>query len=206
MGKILVYIMLGLGFALLLMGIALGGLAVFTSEVAEHLAAWMGVFSGGLWLRCAGQRWRRQRELRPTQPSELAAELTQHLTGNYTPYVIEAAEKLGEARDVTAVPALVQVLERCVDTQHPGWRDVAEAVANALARIGDRRALPLLYRLETVRGIGFIPSIRNAIAEIEPQTSLLRAGSADAEQQKVLLRPVRSSAEDGATVLLRSVE
>jgi hypothetical protein len=204
--KALIYVMVCLAVFLLLLGAALGGLTIVTSELCERFMEWMGVFGGGHWVRHTGRRIRQSRELRGVQPSELASELIQQLSGNDPPHIIEAAHKLSEARDATAVPALVQVLERCVDTQQPGWRDVAEAVADALAIIGDRRALPLLYRLETVRGIGFIPSIRHAIAAIEPQSSLLRAGSPDAEQQKVLLRPVRSDAEDGATVLLRSVE
>ena len=64
----------------------------------------------------------------------------------------------------------------------------------------------MIARLENVRGIGFIPSIRNAIAEIEPQSSLLRAGSADDSQQEMLLRPARSSTEEAGVLLLRSVE
>ena len=35
----------------------------------------------------------------------------------------------------------IAALERCVETQPPGWSEQAAALANALARIGDRRAL-----------------------------------------------------------------
>jgi len=128
------------------------------------------------------------------------------LNGTNTPTIIKAARTLGDARDATAVPSLLLVLERCVDTQQPGWRDIAEALAEALGKIGDGRALPLLVRLENVRGIGFIPSIRGAIAEIEPQSSLLRPGSAVPADHAVLLRSVRSVTEDAASTLLRTVE
>jgi hypothetical protein len=202
----LIYLLVSLAVLLLLLGAALGGLTIVTSELCERFMDWMGMFGGVPTPGNSRRRWRNSRDLRRTPPSQQTAARIEQLMGNHPPYVIEAAKELGDSQDAAAVPALLEVLERCVDTQHPGWRDVAEVVVDALARLGDRRALPLLYRLETVRGIGFIPSIRNAIAEIEPQTSLLRAGSADAELQKALLRPARADAEDGATMLLRSVE
>jgi hypothetical protein len=198
--------MLCLGAFLLLLGIALGGLSLITCELAEWVVGCCALLGCGVWLRHTGGRWKQARLVRQAPQSELALELTQQLFGNHSPYVIEAAQRLGAARDTTAVPALIYVLERCVDSQQPGWRDVAESIAIALGEIGDGRALPLLYRLENVRGIGFIPAIRSAIAEIEPQSSLLRAGSADEMQQAVLLRPARSSGEDAATILLRSVK
>ena len=152
-------------------------------------------------------RWSRQLKTAKERETPLAAALIPQLYGAYPPYVIEAAEKLGESKDRTAVPALMHVLEQCVDSQRPGWRDVAAALADALASIGDGRALDLLYRLENVRGIGFIPNIRNAIALIEPQAVLLRAGSADdAVQAAMLLRPASGSKEREAGLLLRPVD
>jgi hypothetical protein len=72
--------------------------------------------------------------------------------------------------------------------------------------IGDRRALPLLYRIENVRGIGFISTIREAIAAIEPQTSLLRPGSADLLPD-TLLRPVQARMEpEEPKLLLRATD
>ena len=153
------------------------------------------------------RRWKQARHIRQSQFSPLAQTLTPQLQGEYSPYVIEAAEQLGAARDVTAVPALIIALEHCVETQRPGWRDRAAALAESLGRIGDRRALPLLYRLDNVRGIGLIPAVRNAIASIEPQTSLLRAGSRDNVPPQSLLRSVAQRPEtEDAAVLLRSVE
>lgn len=174
---------------------------------AQVAFATLGLLIAALWLRRIVRQWKQARRLRQAQVSKLAETLTPQLQGEFSPYVIEAAERLGEARDTTAVPALIVALEHCVETQRPGWRDRAAALADALGRIGDRRALSLLYRLDNVRGIGLIPAVRNAIAAIEPQTSLLRAGSADNVPPQSLLRSVqhRPQAED-ATVLLRSVE
>jgi hypothetical protein len=79
-------------------------------------------------------------------------------------------------------------------------------VVEALTKIGDRRALPILYRIENVRGIGFITNIREAIAAIEPQTSLLRPGSADLPPE-TLLRPVQSRVgPDEPALLLRATD
>src|SRR5262249_8611517 len=139
--------------------------------------------------------------------SLLASHLTPQLFGEYPPYVIEAAEKLGQQRDLTAVPALLRALEQSVDSQRPGWIEQSAALANALAQICDRRALPLLYRLDNVRGIGFIPAIRNAITAIEPHSSLLRPGSAGGAIPETLLRPAQGRfAEEPPAILLRAVE
>ena len=104
-------------------------------------------------------------------------------------------------------PALVGVLDNWVNAQRPGWREVTEALTRALERIGDRRALPLLYRLLNVRGIGILPSVRDAIAAIEPQTSLLRPGLADPHRGELLLRPVQEqSSPQQPSLLLRAVK
>ena len=135
--------------------------------------------------------------------SLFAGEWIPMLYGNYTPYVVEAAERLGEARETTAVPALMYVLEQAVNTQPPGWRDTAEALAVALGKMGDRRALPLLYRLTNWRGIGLLTAVHEAIDRIEPQTSLLRPGSADDLPTETLLRPAERGPESDSTLLLR---
>ncbi len=199
--------LLGLGVCLFVLGIALGGLSSLSSEAWAALTCGVGSVGVGVWLRRKTARWLREsRALRADQTSELAETLTPQLFGAYSDYVIEAAERLGAARDASAVPALMCVLERWVDAQRPGWREVSETLANALAQIGDRRALALLYRLENVRGIGFIPSIRGAIAAIEPQTSLLRPGSADFLIHETLLRPAQGRlANEEAAVLLRAL-
>ena len=151
--------------------------------------------------------WRQRRRVKQAEYSPLADWLAPRLQDSHVPNVILAAERLGEARDTTAVPDLMNALERCVETQPPGWSECAAALANALARIGDRRALPLLYRLDNVRGIGLIPAVRNAIAAIEPQTSLLRAGSAFDVPPGSLLRSVQTRPDaNESAILLRSGE
>ncbi len=161
--------------------------------------------AGGVWLYRALRGWndrsQLQRSLRDT--SEFAGEWIPMLYGDYTPYVVEAAEKLGAARETTALPALMYVLEQTVNTQPPGWRDKAEALAVALGKMGDRRALPLLYRLTNWRGIGLLTAVHEAIGRIEPETSLLRAGSADDLPTQTLLRPADCGPDSDSALLLR---
>jgi len=133
-----------------------------------------------------------------------AAQWIPMLYGSYTPYVMEAAEQLGAARETTAVPALMDVLEQTINTQPPDWCDTSESLVIALGQMGDRRALPLLQRLSNVRGIGLLTAVHEAIDRIEPQTSLLRPGSADDLPREILLRPAESCTESDPTLLLRA--
>jgi hypothetical protein len=210
MAQAVAYYLLVLGILLLAMGLLMGGLpAIVNSTLCLSAVFGTGLAGCGMWLRRIVTGWKQERRVSRAgrRASPLAEELTPLLFGSYNLYVMEAAEKLGEARDATAVPALLCVLERCVDSQRPGWREVGESLVTALERIGDRRALSLLYRLETVRGIGFIPSIRSAIAAIEPQTSLLRPGSADYIPLETLLRPAEAqNAGESPAVLLRATD
>lgn len=136
--------------------------------------------------------------------SEEARRLTVQLFGGYPPYVVEAAQQLGEQQEMYAVPALLCVLERSISSQNPGWCEVSEAIVVALGKIGDGRALPLLYKLQTVRGIGIVAVVREAIDAIEPHSCLLRAGSADMGQETLLVRPATERTE-AKEHLLRSV-
>ncbi len=159
-----------------------------------------------LWLNNLSRDWVREKPLPRMKrfESEAVKEWTPFLCTDHAPNIIRAAEKLGEARDSSAVPALMHTLEDVVDVQSPQWREAAVALVAALERIGDRRALPLLNRLENVRGIGLIPAIRHAIAAIEPQTSLLRPG-VDQDAPRSLLRPAMSTEAD-STILIRPAE
>lgn len=205
------YLMIGIGLSLLVAGLCLNGLPSLPPREwpLASLLSGLSLVGVSVWLQRIGQHWVRRRQVPRASRSEstFASTLTPQLYGEYSEYVIEAARQLGEARDLTAVPALLYVLEECVNEQRPGWRDVATALANALSTIGDRRALPLLYRLDNVRGIGLIPAIRDAIAAIEPQSSLLRASGTDAMFADTLLRPAHGyrPAED-PQVLLRSTD
>ncbi len=199
----LIWVLLAMGVALIIAGAALmgtdlpflGGMCLFLGAVLALVHRLSRLF----------RAWQRGRHLRAANPqlSETARTLTPQLFGEYSPYIIEAAAKLAAERDMSAVPALLVALQGCVDQQRPGWRDVAEALVLALARIGDRRALEVLYRLENVRGIGIIPAIRTAIASLEPQTSLLRPACSNDSLPETLLRPAHAVPEGDPALLLR---
>ncbi|MCW3100963.1 MAG: hypothetical protein JWL77_6581 [Chthonomonadaceae bacterium] len=161
---------------------------------------------GGIFLHRTARSWKNNLQLRRSArgASAFAEEWIPMLYGNYTPYVVEAAERLGAARETTAVPALMHVLEQTVNTQPPDWCETAEALVIALGKMGDRRALPLLQRLSNVRGIGLLTVVHEAIDRIEPETSLLRPGSADDLPREILLRPAESCPETDPATLLRA--
>lgn len=212
-GNAIAIILIGVGLFLLVLGFILGGLSlmkIIPEPVVAVGSASTAITALSATLFQRARIWRRRTRLGWSQKaeSELATSLTPHLFGDYSPYIIEAAEQLGAAKDMTAIPALMQALENCADAQRPGWREVAEVLVQTLAQIGDARALPLLYKLENVRGIGFIPAIRTAIAGLEPQTSLLRPGSADDTLAPVtLLRPMKHRMnEQEKELLLRATE
>jgi hypothetical protein len=199
--------LIGVGLILLSVGIVMGGFSGWKFPLLALLLSGMGgAATARVHTKCYQwkDRWALRRAAR--DESELASELSPQLFGEYSPYVIEAAQQLGAARDTTAVPALMKALELSVDSQRPGWREVAEALAQSLAQIGDGRALPLLRQLENVRGIGFIPAIREAIAAIEPQSVLLRPGNLNDVNRSLLLRPTQSAHETEPSLLLRSAE
>jgi hypothetical protein len=102
-----------------------------------------------------------------------AAHLVQDLLSPYPPYAAAAAEKLGEIRDAAAVPSLINVLDRSVWRSESGWDIVCVAIVQALARIGDGRALPVLNRVRAARGVDFSDEVDSAITCI---TSLGPAG------------------------------
>jgi len=146
--------------------------------------------------------WLRRTEL---EISPLAESLIPQLYGQFSPYVIEAAERLGDERDASAVPALLCVLERCVEVRRPGWEEIAGTLIGVLAAIGDRRALPVLYRLESIQDVGLALLIRQALAAIEPQACLLRPY--DGSSPDALLRPApNDSNTEGFQQLLRPLD
>ncbi len=201
-------VFLALISAFLLVGL-LGWLVNETGEAGAGIMGAAALAVGLVWTRrgvTLAKRRRGMAQARKIESPQISA-LILELRGEYPPYVIEAAEQLGKAKDRSAVPALLHVLEQAAENQRPGWRDVAAALADALGEIGDGRALELLYRLENVRGIGFIPNIRHAIAVIEPQAVLLRASSeSETPQSALLLRPARGGGETDKSLLLRAAE
>src|SRR5690348_15394692 len=124
-------ILLGLGLLLLALGVAIGGDSILNIHLAEWLACGAGAVAIGLWIRRTLHSLTQAARVQRAEQSEFAADWTPLLFGSHTGYIIEAAEKLGEARDTSAVPHLVYALEQCVDTQQPGWCDVGAALANA---------------------------------------------------------------------------
>lgn len=174
---------------LILLGLGLGMCSQPAVEACQELLA---RFSSGV----LPAPWSRRKTaaldcLFPQSAGALPCPLF-HLISDSPDQVIAAVRRLGAGQDRGAVPALLLLLSDCVDSQHPGWRDIAESATEALGQIGDRRALPLLLRLENVRGIGIIPVIRQAISQIEPRSSLLRPGRTGLEPPETLLRSARN--------------
>ncbi|HZT43094.1 MAG TPA: hypothetical protein VFA07_13075 [Chthonomonadaceae bacterium] len=213
MARRLAYFLFCLGIGLIVLGLALAiGIVMLpgSSEAWIVIAIAAPPACVGLCLcQVARERawearatWLRRSE---GQISPLAESLIPQLYGEFSLYIIEAAERLGEERDETAVPALLCVLERCVEVRRPGWEDIAGALIGALATIGDRRALPVLYRLDSFQEVGLTPAIRQALAAIEPQASLLRPLTGPSPD--TLLRPApNDSATEEPQLLLRPLD
>lgn len=193
--------LLGAGIILVGLGLLLGG-ARWPASLPGIPAILICAAGLAAAIRRQAVRWMRGRAMSQPTSSEAVERWSPQLLGSYTPYVIEAAQQLGASGDSAAAPILIYALEECVQNQQPGWRDVAEAIAHGLAELGDSRALPVLRKLENVRGIGFIPAIRGAIAAIEPPNSLLRAGHE--MELSSLLRPQEQASSTDAANLLRT--
>ena len=135
-----------LGFGAVLLLLVAFELIALLGETAPVLMGAALLALLGAWTRryvtLAQRRRKAERAQKPKSP-EVAA-LVLELYGEYPPYVVEAAQQLGKARDRTAVPALIHVLEQAAENQRPGWRDVAAALADALG--GDGRALDRIGR------------------------------------------------------------
>ncbi|CCW34171.1 hypothetical protein CWRG_00815 [Chthonomonas calidirosea] len=145
--------------------------------------------------------WLQRRRCWRQPCSALVHELAPLLLSEDSRVAIDAAMRLADAGDCSAVPHLVHALRVTVEMQHPGWRERGEVFTEALAKLGDGRALPLLRELEDVRGIGFIPSIRRAILYLEPRSLLLRAGTLPSDPPALLLQPVGRHVEELKTLL-----
>ena len=150
-------------------------------------------------------RRRHRKPLRSIGNAEDLDLLMMALASEHAPNVVVAAQRLGNQKAVHAVSELMWTLDSWVNHQPAGWREVAVAIVEALVNIGDVRALPLLRHLENVRGIGFIPQIRNALATMEPQANLLRPGSPKDALPAELLRPLpMRHPEEEPSLLLRA--
>jgi hypothetical protein len=195
---------LGIGF-LLVGGLQLLPVLIHSPQALGAVALCAATAGSGP-LVLALRDWRQEKRLQEDlfKVSTEAAQWIPVLYGNYMPYVVEAAERLGAARETTAVPALLHVLERTLHVQPPGWHEAAEAMVTALGKMGDRRALPLLQRLWNVREGDLLAVAQEAIDRLEPETSLLRPGSADSLPGATLLRPTVAAADADPATLLRA--
>jgi hypothetical protein len=107
---------------------------------------------------------------------------------------MEAVERLGDLRDRTAVPALVRAVERYRTDAR-----LLEVLVGVLRRLGDERAIPALRSLTSGRHLSLMQAAREAVAELEPKSVLLRA--ADSGDCGVLLRAAQGDNPDAARLL-----
>ncbi len=112
---------------------------------------------------------------------------------------LEAAERLGDLNDTSAVPALLRAVER--------YRDdgpFLEVVVQSLGRLRDPRALPALRTLSSGRHRALMERARAALAQIEPQATLLRGAESPPARAEGLLRPASPGDSTEPERLLRS--
>ena len=143
--------------------------------------------------------------------SETSNALIRELSGSYTPYVVEAAEKLGSSGEPAVSSSLLLVLEQAVAEQRPGWEDVAAALIEALGNVGDARALSVLDSLQGVQGVCNLPSLAIAIEQLTVAAShaqLLRPIDyfIDPAAKSALLRPAAELDTDARTSLMRALK
>lgn len=159
-------------------------------------------------IRVSGRRlrtWKRQRDaVQAFAESSSDNGLAMRLLGGYVPFSIEAAEQIGELRDRGAVPLLMFAIEGLMMEKPGGWREMASATVGALRRIGDRKPLPLLRRLQNMRGSDEIEGLTECIAEMEGASVLLRPAANERSTGETLVRPAGCDSQlDGPEILLR---
>ncbi len=149
------------------------------------------VSAGALTMHRSVQQHRQERALRRarTGTGEATTALTDMLLGSYKPYVVEAAQALGELGDPGAVPALVAVMERAFAEQRPGWEEVAIAAALAMGRLEDARALPALGRLISAADPEVRAAAADALRRVDARASYLRTESTPQSEAETLVRP-----------------
>ena len=127
------------------------------------------------------------------------------LIGDYAPFSIEAANELGKLRDLSGAPILMYGIERLIADEPGGWREMISAMVGALREIGDPKALPLLQRLQKMRGADEITGLTATIAELEHLIGLLRPTECETQSGEILVRPVMPQTGDvQKEVLLRA--
>jgi hypothetical protein len=155
--------------------------------------------------------WRRmiQADRASNSISKASRSLILELSGSYTPYIIESAEKLGVCNEPSVTPALLLVLERAVAEQRSSWQDIVEAIIEALGNLGDPRALPVLESLRNVKEIRNLSALRIAIERLGVSAShaqLLRPVAYDPTVKSMLLRSAADRRSESRDSLLRAAE
>ena len=138
----------------------------------------------------AYQEWRNKRQplTNRRQPPALRASIAR-LTSPRRYVRVEGLELLTQFNDTSCVPALMRVVDLYPD-------DVPFLIQTAqlMAQLGDERALPALYRLSANRHYALVQAAQTAIEQIEPRSTLLRAGNAPATASDTLLRAAMPAA------------
>ena len=150
-----------------------------------------------------GARWqsgrRRKREFWDAAQTPGARMCAEKLAGRRMKDRIEAAHIMILLNDATCVPALIRAAER-YETEVP----FLLTVVSALRHFDDPRALPVLNRLTAGRHYGLMQAAKQAIEQLEPRQTLLRASAAPAASPESLLRPVSAPPISDPSTLLRA--
>ena len=142
---------------------------------------------------------RRRREFWDAGQSPGARMCAEKLAGRHMKNRIEAVSIMVNLNDATVVPALIRAAER-YETEVPFLFVVVEA----LRHFNDPRALPVLNRLTAGRHYGLMQAAKQAIEQLEPRQTLLRASAAPAASAGSLLRPASAPPTADPTTLLRA--
>ena len=150
-----------------------------------------------------GDRWqmgrRRKREFWDAAQTPGTRMCAEKLAGRRMKDRIEAVSIMVLLNDATAVPALIRAAER-YETDVP----FLFAVVAALRHFDDPRALPVLNRLTTGRHYGLMQAAKQAIEQVEPRQTLLRASAAPVALPDSLLRPASAPPAADPSTLLRA--
>lgn len=202
MSKVLAHTLIGLAIAGMIGLIYAGAFGTPPGwGVLLLFVVWMAAFGSNIAkaTRASIREWTARRII-ATHPAGPNPAL--RLMCGYPPYVLETAYEFGESKDPENVPVLMLAIERLIQDQPAGWREMSGAMAEALAKIRDPRCLPLLKQLRSVPGAEEIESLPEAIAFLENAAVLLRASGATSRPDE-LLRPSPLSAGTDPANLLR---
>lgn len=147
-----------------------------------------------------GKKWNEKRlSLERADQPDHVRRLAKNITSRRRGTRMLSAECLGETGSPTAVPVLLQAIERYERDAH-----FVETAVKALMRLGDVRSLPTLHRLTHDRNLALMTAARQAVAVIEPRVVLLRASAAPPQvRRSELLRPLQHTGATEPNEMLR---